>query len=65
MEMNDEAKAKIYVCEFPDSRRRPRIVRGWRSVQKIRKNSNTRVTFRAFHTYERAEEYLIERLRPR
>ena len=63
MKTQNETKAKLYVCEFPDSKYPPRIVRGWPAVLKIRKSTKGRMVFKGFHTYERAEEYLIEKMR--
>lgn len=60
MTVDDYGKAKFYVCEFVDSACNPRIVHGWSSVLKLRNATEGKVKFRAFHTYEGAEQALLK-----
>ena len=57
MRPKDYAAPKFYVVRFPRSKRKkPRVVHGWKAVQRLRRNE--RVSFRAFHTEHGAELHM-------
>ena len=60
MERNDRGKAKHYVIMFSNGQIKPKIVCGWPAVLEQRKRTKGKVSFKAFHTYEGAEKYMLE-----
>jgi len=60
MERSDCGKAKYYVVVFSTEQVRPKIVRGWPAVLEQRKRAKGKIAFKAFHTYEGAEKYMLE-----
>lgn len=54
---SQSCKPKYYVVTERGGQKPPRVVRGWRSVQKTRRQSPGGIAFTGFHTEEGAEQH--------
>ena len=51
-----DPRPKHYVVTFPDTRRKPRVVRGWKAISRLR--ARGRIRFRGFHSESAARSHV-------